>query len=49
MQAGEYAVRGSIIDLLPSGWEDGIRIDYLGEEIESIKAFEPIRAQRRHK
>ena len=42
MQAGEYAVRGSIIDLFPSGHDEGIRIDYFGEDIETIKTFEPL-------
>ena len=40
IEPGEYAVRGSIIDLFPSGYDDAIRIDYFGEEIESIKTFD---------
>lgn len=39
---GEYAVRGSIIDLLPSGAMDGMRIDFFGDEVESIKEFDPL-------
>lgn len=42
MQPGEYAVRGSIVDLFPSGYEDGIRVDYFGDEVESIREFDPI-------
>lgn len=40
VENGEYAVRGSIIDLLPSGAIDGIRIDFFGDEVESIKEFD---------
>ena len=40
VENGEYAVRGSIIDLLPSGAIDGIRIDFFGDEVETIKEFD---------
>lgn len=42
IEPGEYAVRGSIIDLFPSGYDDAIRIDYFGDEIESIKTFDAL-------
>lgn len=42
IEQGEYAVRGSIIDLYPSGYDDAIRIDYFGEEIDSLRAFDPL-------
>ena len=42
MEEGEFAVRGSIIDIIPAGMNDGIRIDTFGENIESIKLFDPI-------
>ncbi|MCB9988813.1 MAG: transcription-repair coupling factor [Rhodospirillales bacterium] len=38
---GEYAVRGGIIDLFPSGYINPVRIDLFGDEIESIKEFDP--------
>lgn len=38
---GEYAVRGSIVDLYPSGSEHGLRLDFFGDEIESIRLFDP--------
>lgn len=41
-EAGEFAVRGSIIDIFPSGEEQGIRLDFFGDEIESIKLFDPL-------
>ena len=39
-EAGEYAIRGGIIDIFPSGYDLPLRIDLFGEEIESIRAFD---------
>ncbi len=38
---GEYAVRGGIVDLFPSGESEGLRLDFFGDEIESIRRFDP--------
>ena len=38
---GEFAVRGGIVDLFPAGEEAGLRIDFFGDEIESIRRFDP--------
>jgi transcription-repair coupling factor (superfamily II helicase) len=38
---GEFAVRGSLIDLFPSGEADALRLDFFGDEIESIRRFDP--------
>ncbi len=40
MEPGEFAVRGSIIDIVPSGMNEGIRIDLFGDDIESIRSFD---------
>lgn len=40
MEAGEYAVRGDIIDIFPSGAEQPIRIDLFDDEIERLRYFE---------
>ena len=42
MEAGEYAVRGSLIDLFPSGHAEAIRIDLFGDEVETLKSFDPL-------
>ncbi len=42
MEAGEFAVRGSIIDIIPPGMADGIRVDTFGNIIETIRLFDPI-------
>ena len=39
--AGEFAIRGSLVDLYPSGESHALRLDFFGDEIESIRAFDP--------
>ena len=39
--AGEFAVRGSIVDLFPAGEESAIRLDFFGDEIETMRRFDP--------
>jgi len=41
MAHGEFAVRGSIIDLFPMGSEVPLRLDLFDDEIESIRQFDP--------
>ncbi|MGB0719876.1 MAG: transcription-repair coupling factor, partial [Bdellovibrionales bacterium] len=41
-EAGEYAMRGGIIDLFPPGYEEPLRVDLFGDEVESIRAFDPL-------
>ncbi len=38
---GEYASRGSIIDLYPMGSTDPYRIDFFDDEIDTIRTFDP--------
>ncbi|WP_114766914.1 transcription-repair coupling factor [Vibrio rhodolitus] len=38
---GEYASRGSIIDLFPMGSRDPFRIDFFDDEIDTIRTFDP--------
>jgi transcription-repair coupling factor (superfamily II helicase) len=40
-EAGEYAVRGSLIDLFPAGEASALRLDFFGDELESIRRFDP--------
>jgi transcription-repair coupling factor (superfamily II helicase) len=39
--AGEFAVRGGLVDLFPSGEEEALRLDFFGDEIESVRRFDP--------
>lgn len=41
MEHGEFAVRGSIIDMYPMGTEQPIRIELFDDEIESLRYFDP--------
>ncbi len=41
LSPGEYAIRGSVIDLFPAGVEEPFRIDLFDDEIESIRRFDP--------
>ncbi len=38
---GEYAVRGGILDLFPPGLKQPVRLDFFGDALESIRAFDP--------
>lgn len=38
-KTGEFAVRGFVIDIFPVGFEYPIRLDFFGDEIESIRIF----------
>jgi transcription-repair coupling factor (superfamily II helicase) len=40
-EQGEYAVRGSLIDLFPAGEELALRLDFFGDEIDSLRRFDP--------
>ena len=40
-QHGEFAVRGSIVDLFPMGSKAPFRIELFDEDIESIRTFDP--------
>jgi transcription-repair coupling factor (superfamily II helicase) len=37
---GEFAVRGGLVDLFPSGEEQALRLDFFGDEIESVRTFD---------
>jgi len=41
VDAGEYAVRGSIFDIYPSGLDAGLRLDFFGDELETLRLFDP--------
>ncbi|HKT16266.1 MAG TPA: transcription-repair coupling factor, partial [Allosphingosinicella sp.] len=38
---GEFAVRGGLVDLFPSGENEALRLDFFGDEIESVRRFDP--------
>ncbi|WP_336970311.1 transcription-repair coupling factor [Sphingobium aromaticiconvertens] len=38
---GEFAIRGGIVDLFPGGEEQPLRLDFFGDEIETVRRFDP--------
>ena len=41
MEHGEYAVRGSLLDVFPMGAAAPLRIDLLDDEVETLRVFDP--------
>ncbi len=41
-EPGEFALRGSIVDIFPAGHEFPVRLDCFDDEIETIKTFDPV-------
>jgi transcription-repair coupling factor (superfamily II helicase) len=41
-EAGEFALRGGIVDLFPPGAGAPLRVDFFGDEIEGIREFDPL-------
>jgi transcription-repair coupling factor (superfamily II helicase) len=41
-EAGEFAVRGGIVDVFPTGFEEPVRLDFFGDELETIRRFDPM-------
>lgn len=39
---GDFAIRGSIIDIFPPGNKKPVRIDLWGDEVDTIKSFDPV-------
>ncbi len=39
---GQFRVRGDTVELRPAGREDGLRVEFFGEQIERITRFEPL-------
>lgn len=41
-QQGEFSIRGGIVDFFPMGWDNPLRIEFYGDEIETIREFNTI-------
>src|SRR5918993_778161 len=41
IDTGEFAVRGSIFDVFPAGLDQGLRLDFFGDQLESLRLFDP--------
>ena len=40
-EVGDFVVRGSIVDIFPFSSSEPVRLDYFGDNIESIRTFDP--------
>ena len=40
-ETGEFAVRGGIVDVFPPGLPNPVRLDFFGDEIETMRSFDP--------
>ena len=40
-EQGEYAIRGGVIDVFPAGLTEPLRLDFFGEQLDSIRVFDP--------
>jgi transcription-repair coupling factor (superfamily II helicase) len=41
-EAGEFAVRGGLVDIFPAGAEEPIRLDFFGDTLDGIRRFDPL-------
>jgi transcription-repair coupling factor (superfamily II helicase) len=41
-EPGEFAIRGGIVDLYPAGAAQPIRLDFFGDQIESLRSFDAL-------
>ncbi|MGO9243231.1 MAG: transcription-repair coupling factor [Verrucomicrobiia bacterium] len=46
---GDMAMRGGIVDFFPIDREEPVRVEFSGDEIESIRTFDPVTQQSREK
>ena len=37
---GEFSLRGGIVDIFAPDWDDPVRVEFFGDEVESIRRFE---------
>jgi excinuclease ABC subunit B len=45
-ERGQFRVRGDVVELRPSWTEDGLRIEFFGDEIERITRFDPLTGEK---
>ncbi|HEX3719253.1 MAG TPA: excinuclease ABC subunit UvrB [Verrucomicrobiae bacterium] len=45
-ERGQFRVRGDVVELRPSWTEDGLRLEFFGDQIERITRFEPLTGEK---
>lgn len=48
-EPGDFAIRGGIVDIFPAGYKLPLRLDLFGDEIETVKDFDPITQRTQNK
>src|SRR5919204_4352575 len=47
-ERGQFAVRGDLIDVFPTTGRDPLRVEFFGDELESVRAFSPFTQRTLH-
>jgi transcription-repair coupling factor (superfamily II helicase) len=47
-ERGQFAVRGGLVDLFPTTGREPLRVEFFGDEVESIRAFSPFTQRALH-
>jgi transcription-repair coupling factor (superfamily II helicase) len=47
-ERGQFAVRGGLLDVFPATGREPLRIDFFGDEVESVRAFSPFTQRALH-
>ena len=42
LKPGRFRVRGDVVDIMPSYMEHGLRVEFFGDDIESLAEFDPL-------
>jgi transcription-repair coupling factor (superfamily II helicase) len=40
-ERGDYAIRGGVVDVFPADADEPVRLDFFGDTLESVRAFDP--------
>ncbi|MEL6919913.1 MAG: transcription-repair coupling factor [Pseudomonadota bacterium] len=40
-EVGEFAVRGGILDVFAPGFDEPVRLDFFGDQLETVRSFDP--------
>jgi excinuclease ABC subunit B len=47
LKRGSFRVRGDVVDVMPAYLEHGLRVEFFGDEIETLTEFEPLTGETR--
>ncbi len=42
LKPGRFRVRGDVVDIMPAYMENGLRVEFFGDDVESLSEFEPL-------